>query len=200
MIKKLIVIILISIAWCSVACAQHASNKVIMDASTGVQTTIDYEHHEVHAGSHFFYTDSASLNDGLSTSYVIQTPNTTKWAHMTFAATGNAITTVDLYESIDLTGVGARQTIPNSNRNSASTSGLEIWDAIAPGAPGGTLIWTMKSGSATAQSRAGITTDHSNEIILKQNTRYMIRVTSGTANNLTNLQLEWYEHTDKRKP
>lgn len=36
----------------------------------------------------------------------------------------------------------------------------------------------------------------SNEVILKQNSKYLIRFTSGTADNLCNLLLEWYEHTN----
>jgi len=32
---------------------------------------------------------------------------------------------------------------------------------------------------------------------MKQNTKYLIRITSGTAGNLTNLALTWYEHTNK---
>jgi hypothetical protein len=202
---KKILFALLFIGFCSIAYSAPDRSYIVdaneriatIDASTHALNGIDYEHHEIHAGSHFFYTDKATLAANASTSYVISTPNTTKWTHMTFAATGSAITTVDLYESIDLTGVGARQTIVNSNRNSATTSGMEIWDAIAPGTVGGTLIWSMSSGSATAQSRAGLSAERSNEIILKKNTRYLLRITSGTNDNLTNLQLEWYEHTDK---
>lgn len=39
--------------------------------------------------------------------------------------------------------------------------------------------------------------DENEEIILKQNTKYILRVTSGTNGNLTNLYLSWYEHTNK---
>ena len=199
--KKIVLFFLIStffIFLSGKAEAQHSKTSGI-DKATGSQTVIDYPHHETHGSSGFFYTDSATLASGVSTSYVIQTPDTTKWAHLTFAASGNAITTVDIYESVDLTGTGAKQTIYNSNRNSSAPSGLGIWDAIAPGTVGGTLIWKRSSGSATQQSRVGLSAEHNGEIILKQNTRYMIRITSGTNANLTNLQLEWYEHTDKVK-
>jgi hypothetical protein len=35
------------------------------------------------------------------------------------------------------------------------------------------------------------------EIILKKNTAYCLMLVSGTAANLTNVKLEWYEHSDK---
>jgi hypothetical protein len=54
----------------------------------------------------------------------------------------------------------------------------------------------MQSGAASAQSRAGLTASRDNEIILKQNTKYLLRITSSTAANLTNLQIEFYEHTN----
>jgi hypothetical protein len=157
---------------------------------------IDYEHHEIHAGSHFFYTDSVELASAGVQDYMITTPDTTKWAHMTFSATGSAITTVQLYEAGDRTGTTA-QTLRNSDRNSLTASTLVLHKGQSGGATDGTLIWQMKSGSATAQSRSGLTALRSAEIILKRNTKYILRVTSGTAANLTNLQLEWYEHTNR---
>ena len=204
--KILLLIVILSLLSLGVACADSIrpvtlvdgdKGRSCLDAYTGALNTINYEHHEIHAGSGFFHTGSATLAANASTSYVIQTPDTTKWAHLTFAATGSAITTVDIYESVDLTGTGAKQTIYNSDRNSSATSGLEIWDAIAPGTVGGTLIWTRSSGGATQQSRVGMSAEHNAEIILKQNTRYMIRITSGTNDNLTNLHMVWYEHQNR---
>lgn len=55
-----------------------------IDSVTNTLQTIDYSHHEVHAGSHFMYTDSVTLGNGGTQDYMIVTPNTMKWAHMTF--------------------------------------------------------------------------------------------------------------------
>ena len=169
-----------------------------LDSATGALNTIDYAHHETHAGSHYFYKDTATLGENASTSYVIVTPNTTKWAHLTWTATGSAITQADLYEGpAELSGTGAQQTIFNSDRNSTNTSGLKIWDANGGVEPTGTLLYSIKSGSATNQARTPGSSERGNEIILKQNTKYMLRVTSGTASNLTNVLLEFYEHTNR---
>lgn len=167
-----------------------------VDAATHTLQTITYEHHEIHAGSHFFYADSVELGSGVSQVYLITTPDTTRWAHLVFSATGSAITTIDLYEGADRTGDTA-QTAYNNNRNSATEATVTIHKGITGGTTDGTRIYTLKSGAATAQSRTPVIVQRDSEIILKQNTKYLLRITSGTAANLTNLQLEWYEHINK---
>ena len=173
------------------------NNMLGVDTSTRARTTIEYEHHEIHEGDHYFYTNSNVIASAGTQVFLLTTPDTAKWAHMTFVATGSAITQVDLYEAGDRVGDTA-QTARNSNRNSLNAAGLVIHKGVTgAGSTDGTLIWTIKSGAATQQSRAATIAQRNNEIILKQNTKYLIRFTSGTADNLTNLQLEWYEHTDK---
>jgi hypothetical protein len=167
-----------------------------IDASTHSLQIVDYSHHERHGGSAFFYMDSVELGLGGVQTYLITTPNTTKWSHFTFQGSGSAITQVDLYEGADRTGT-TLQTVWNANRNSATAADTTIHKGHSGGSTDGTLIWTRKSGSATAQARTGNEGKHEQEIILKQNTKYIIRLTSSTAANLTNLMLDWYEHADK---
>jgi len=167
-----------------------------IDLITHTLQTIEYEHHEIHSGSHFFYTDSVELASGNTQDYMITTPNTTKWSHMTFQATGSAITQVQIFEGSDKTGTTS-QTIFNNDRNSATTSTLTIHKGTSGGSTDGTQIYTIKSGSSAGNSRSPAISERNSEIILKQNTKYIIRITSGTNANLTNLQLEWYEHTNK---
>ena len=173
------------------------NNMLGVDTSTRARTTIEYEHHEVHSGSHYFYTDKNEVDSAATQVFMWTTPDTTKWIHMTFTATGSAITQVDLYEAGDRVGDTA-QTARNNDRNSLNTSGLVIHKGVTgAGSTDGTLIWTLKSGSASGNSRAASVHERGAEIILKQNTKYLLRFTSGTNSNLTNLQMEWYEHTNK---
>jgi len=168
-----------------------------IDATTHTMQSIDYEHHEIHAGSHFFYTDKNTLGSAGTVVYLLTTPNTTKWSHLVYLISGSAITTIDIYEGADRVGDVA-QTAYNSNRTSATTPTLVIHKAITgAGSTDGTLIWTRSSGSSSGQRRTGMEATRGGEKILKQNTKYIIRITSGTASNLTNIDLEWYEHTDK---
>ena len=166
------------------------------DNSTYVLEVIDYAHHEVHAGSHFMYTDAVTLASAGTQDYLITTPNTTTWAHMTFALDGSAITQWQLYEGADKDGT-TPQTVGNNNRNSATAATTTVHKGTSGGTTDGTLLWLYKGGSATQQSRSGTDSGNTQEIILKQNTKYILRVTSGTADNLTNVKLEWYEHVSK---
>jgi len=167
-----------------------------LDGATYALMTIDYAHHEIHSGSHYFFQASHELGSAGTIVYLITTPNTDKYAHFVYTADGSAITQVDLYEGADRTGTTA-QTILNSNRNSANTSGLTIHVGISSGTTDGTLIKTYKGGAASAQSRTAPTTRGDSELVLKRNTKYLFRITSSTAANLCNLKFEWYEHTDK---
>jgi len=164
-----------------------------IDPATRALVVIDFEHHEIHDGDHFFYTDLNTLGSAGTVAYLLTVPVTSKSIHMTFSATGSAITQVDLYEDSDRVGTTV-QTARNSDRNSSNVSELVIHKAVSAGTTDGTLIWTMKSGSTGGSSRQGMTAGRSSEIILKNNTKYLLVFTSGTADNLTNLQLEWYLH------
>ena len=176
----------------------HVYNTTLINSVDGKTTalkTIDYEHHEIHDGSHYFYTDSVEFDSSGVQDYMITTPDTTKWAHLIFMASGSAITIIQVYEAGNRTGT-TEQTLFNSDRNSIKTSGLVVHKGTSGGSTDGTLIFQRKSGAAAGASRTGMETIRSGEIILKQNTKYIIRITSGTNDNLTNLQLVWYEHTN----
>jgi hypothetical protein len=164
-----------------------------LDKATNTIQVIDYAHHEIHAGSHFMYTDHIELDSAATQDYLITTPDTTKWAHMLFDLMGSAITQFQLYEGADRNGT-TLQTIGNSNRNSLTAATVTIHKGTSGGTTDGTLIHTHKSGSATNQSRSGMQARNDEEMILKQNTKYILRVTSGTDDNLTNVRLDFYEH------
>ena len=166
-----------------------------LDTSTHTLQTIDYAHHEIHTGSHFMYTDSVELG-AASQDYLITTPNTTKWAHMIFVMDGSAITQFRLYEGSDKVGT-TDVAVGNNNRNSTTLPGVTIHKGTSGGTTDGTLIHQYKGGSATNQSRGESGSRNDEEIILKQNTKYILRVTAFAADTLTNIKLEWYEHTDR---
>ena len=163
------------------------------DSSTDSIQSIDYAHHEVHSGSHFMYSDSVELDSAGVQDYLITTPNTTKWVHVIVHVDGSAITQFQVYEATDKSGT-TLQTVYNNNRNSATLPTVTVHKATSGGTTDGVLLSQYKGGSATNQSKAGTSTGNNEEMILKQNTKYIIRITSGTNDNLTNLRLEWYEH------
>ena len=168
------------------------------DASTLAVNTIEYEHHEIHAGSHFILTGFATLANDASLDFRFTTPNTTKWAHLLFKVSGPSQTELLIYEGGNVT-VGTPVTPINSNRNSTKTSVMTL--ASGPTVTTtGTLIYSQSAGLAgTTPARApseGFVTRGS-ELILKQNTTYLFRITSRQADNIVSYDGEWYEHTDK---
>lgn len=182
----------------TIKCATSDTTNQIprLDRATHTLQTIDYAHHEIHAGSHFMYHDCITLANNGTQDYLITTPDSDKWPHLSFEVNGSAITAIDLYEETDKDGT-TLQTIFNNDRNSENDSVITIHKGVSGGTTDGTKIWCHKSGSATQQSRSGANSEQASEIILKQDTKYILRITSSTNDNLINLALEWYEHTNK---
>lgn len=184
----------------------------LLDSSTEAATTISYPHHEIHSGSSFFVNYSVASLGAMTTpddaiTLTFTTPNTTKWGHFTFSASGPASALVRFIEGS--TGGGADPTgtltILNSNRNSTKTSAMINVEATpAAGSvsydatvlTGGTDLWTQYLEGSGGPQAAGAGTGTRNEIILKQNTIYQLSILS-TTTTPASLYMSWYEHTDK---
>lgn len=158
---------------------------------------ITHQHHEVHEGSVYRYADAISLDNGISQDYLFTTPNTTKWAHLTFQMDGSANTSFFLYEGANRIGT-TLQTTFNANRNSSNLATCTVHKSHSGGSTDGVLLLPFASGSgAGLASRSPAGLHHDEEWTLKQNTKYIFRITSGTNTNLCNIILSWYEHTNK---
>jgi hypothetical protein len=168
-----------------------------VDASTNATVTIEYEHHEVHEGDHFYTKSIATVASGATVAYLMALPSTTKTAHLTWSGTGSAITGVVMIEGVANSLKGTVQTIFNNDRNSSSVSGATFYNTVTGGPWTGTTIYRIASGSATQQSRTPATSERGQELILKSGVTYAFLFTSGTNDNLTNLVCGWYEHTPK---
>lgn len=167
-----------------------------IDPSTEAIYTVPYEHHELHSGNHFFYQDVLSLGNAATQNYLITTPDTTKWGHLLYNVTGTIGVIVGIYEGADRVGTTLQATY-NNNRNSPTTAGITIHKGHSAGTTDGTNIAPNGFGSGTAGGSGG-TINRENEIILKQNTKYIFRVTNkGTTTNEVSVKFVWYEHTNK---
>lgn len=165
-----------------------------IDSATNSLQTVDYAHHEVHAGSSFYYHDVIALNSGAVQNYLIITPNTTKWAHFGYEIDGNdGAFTTEIFEGSDRTGT-TQQTVLNRNRNSATAATVTVFKGYTSGTTDGTrIIWKRLGTGKTSGGSSG----SAEERVLKQNTQYTLRVTNnaGATNNVT-VVLRWYEHTN----
>ena len=174
----------------------------LLDASTGVIMGIDYAHHEVHSGSHYTYSEFFSLGDGDEKELIIITPDTTKWAHMLFAVNGALHTTVKAFEDTTWasTGTDFSSLILNNNRNSDNTAGVTIRGKGATGTDANLIFsgqFGNDSGNGATRLVSGGSVRGDAEWVLKQNSKYLLTITSLSAANELALVLSWYEHRDK---
>jgi len=185
-----------------------------IDSSTHGQIVIDYEHHEVHDGDAFTCNYSNDVtNIGEMTAIAFNTPNTTKYIHLTFSAESTGGATFALYESTSIdVGEGSALTIYNRNRNSDTLSTItSITNPVVANkatsynetqAAGANITTSTRLlyhiiGSGGNQPTAGQTRSQT-EFILKKNTQYAVVMSSLTNDDASHtITLVWYEHTDK---
>jgi len=187
----------------------NVNRLAAIDKSTRAVETIQYEHHEIHAGDsyHVFHADE-DVADKERIVISFKTPSTTKWIHMLseMAASGEAEFT--LYEGMTITdNTGTPRLVYNRNRNSGNTSGVLDTSANPDAANRMTLNADMGSGSAYGEvlehavfgdgKKIGGESRGTNEWVLKPNTIYAFSAVSRAASNKIHVHLEWYEHTDK---
>jgi len=168
-----------------------------IDASTHSLQTIDYAHHEIHAGSHFkagLQDQSMATSDTLDLLFV--TPDTTKWAHWTMTAQATGEVTVSLYEGATTSSDGTAVTIWNRNRNSSNTPTVTVTHTPTVTSVGTKMTekWIGSEGF-----KEDISGEHrgDSEFILKQNTKYLVRLTAVSDGIKAAVGGDWYEHTDK---
>ncbi len=171
------------------------------------------------------YTQDVS-DTNYRSAITFKTGNTAKWCHMIVSVAASDAADAYIYEAVLIGGGTAGQpealSIYNRNRNSSNTSlcisthstpvtgGMSGWTEakLADGNPGDDDDWAVTSEVELEHMPIGVGEDKQSslgganrgtqEIILKQNTIYMIMVKSRNANDNTHLiHLDWYEHTDK---
>jgi hypothetical protein len=165
----------------------------IVENKTGSLIVINQSHHQVHDGEHYFYSDSVTLSNGESQRYMLTTPDSANWAHLLFRISGSLATIIAIYEGGDRDGT-TPQTAYNNNRNSPNTPDMTIHKGASGGTTDGTDIHPNGFGSSTGGGSGGVS-ERDEEIILKQNTKYIIEMTSSANNNRVSLHLDWYEIT-----
>jgi len=169
------------------------------EPTTNSIKTMEYDHSEIHDGRHYIITHvDPDLDAAATIEYLIITPDTTRWSHLTFEISGIVSTDVSFYEGTGLTGGTPVEAI-NNNRNSANASVNTITLNPTGGSGDGSLIYNQIFGGPSSNQFRGSTSFAAErlEFVLKQNEAYLLRVTSGVDNNRVSLKLSWYEHVNK---
>ena len=177
----------------------HGSNdrEIRIDRATRTLQIIEYEHHEVHAGSSFVCSDVQNV-DTTTLQWMITTPDTEKWAHMVFDFQATGEMSILVTEGADRVGTNALAEI-NRDRNSATAATVAIHRAVSGGSTdGATTIFTNRMGATGVGGKviSGGGMRGNNEFILKQNTKYIVTVET-FADIYVAAIFDWYEHTNK---
>lgn len=153
---------------------------------------IDVAHHEIHEGDTFTYCDVVALGNGGIQDYVITTPNTTKWAHLGYKIDFNdGAGTFELFEGANRVGTTLQECF-NRERNSLKTNTTIVHKGQTGGTTDGTRFCYRRAGSNKDLSG---TVGSGSERVLKQNTKYIVRITNATTlTNNVSVEFDWYEH------
>ena len=164
------------------------------DPMSHVQAQIDFIHYKTHSGNSFYLHDVLALANAASQDYIITVPNTTLWPHLTLTVDfHDGAGSVLIYETSDRVGT-TLQAMLNRDRNSATGATTTIHKNHTGGTTDGSLIFWKRTGAGKSIGGQA-TTDQ--ERILKQNTKYLLRVTNNTVStNNVSVVLRWYEHTN----
>jgi hypothetical protein len=179
------------------------------DASTNAINIIDYAHHEIHSGRHYFVEGYKLLDSGDSLIFLFNVNDTTRWAHLLFRFTSTTSLAYSMYENAisggsPLDTLTTRITPLNNNRNSANTSVHDIfYGTTINGFIDDSLGTVLASdsigvaGGSPFDPNVGGESSRDDEIILKQNTSYLWIVVSKAADNIVRFKANWYEHINK---
>lgn len=166
------------------------------DDMTDVLNIIDYPHHEVHDGNHYYIEGFIELSTGEKYFVKLETPDTEKWSHFKWEIVSVGVLTTTLDETASEGMAGGSDITPlNNNRNSDNESGMTITGDTSSCTSYVTRISNQKFGVASNPTKAtGGGESREDEIILKQGTVYCRSFTSGSDNNIINFKASWYEH------
>jgi hypothetical protein len=163
------------------------------DHSTQSVQQVDYAHHEIHEGSHFYirgWSDVAVT----TTDFLVRTADTTKWCHTVWDFATEGEFEFELFEDTVVSADGTSIAAFNNNRNSSKVATLQAFASPTVTTPG-TSIWMGKTGTGR---NAGGDNRADSELVLKQGTDYLFRFTKVGAGTLwLDYEFSWYEHTNK---
>ena len=165
-----------------------------VDSTTNSLKTLDYSHAELHSGNHYNSRQYFTLAKNATRDLLIITPDTTRWAHALFELyTTAAPVTITIYEDTITSADGTLAPTVNRNRNFPDDNTTIVYDNPTVTTPG-TMISDSYFGAGKFDSG---TVRSTNELLLKQNTKYLVRmVEQNVAITVINLVIDWYEHTN----
>jgi len=163
---------------------------------SGAPVVIDVDHHEIHCGDMINLSHLVDLGNGATRDILIVVPNpaiTSKRYHFYAEVITESETDYKLYEGTTTSNDGTAITAYNKNRQDPTVAENEVLFYHTPTVTGtGTLIQEKHWGSGRG---IGGEQRGENEWVLKNNNKYLIRITNATANNnFISVNINYYVH------
>ena len=168
-----------------------------IDANTRSLITVDYAHHEMHEGSHYFIKTWVEITGatGSLVEFIFITPDVTKQIHAKVELIADADSTFTIYEGATVSSNGSAVTAINCYRDSTNTALLQPY-ANPTVTSTGSAIWTARNGGGRTAVGVGLGSNF--EIIAKRNSIYLFRlIKNTTADTIIDIDFFWYEHEPK---
>lgn len=170
----------------------------MIDVKSGVDVVIKFDHHEVHHG-HSFKLDDVQEVDTTTKKWMVTTPNTKKYAHMIFDVLVTGEVLVVVTEGADRTGTTLLTPINRNRVGTPNVATVAVHRDVSGGSTdGATTIRNVRFGKTDKFSGQISEQRGQNEYVLKPNTKYVIAVTTYADDVFVSLNIDWYEHEDKR--
>lgn len=171
---------------------QGRSRYMEFDNLTRMILNMEAAHHRIHEGVSFTYRDVVTLASNGVQDYVIVTPSD-RQCHFGYEVSPQLLVVIELFEAGDRTPTTV-QTTHNRNRNMSNVAQALLYKGQSGGTKDGDRIIWRSEGSSAASSRSNVQVGEGQERILKVNTQYIFRITSGANSNVVSTRLSWYEH------
>lgn len=173
-----------------------------LDFLTNSLKIMDNDHNYIHEGKLFTYNEKFDLATTATKIFAFTTPNGDLDIHYRPAIIESSADKVyvEFIEAPTISAAGTNKltSVFNMNRKSSRTTSMQTF-ASGSSITGGTVIKTNFIGGGTnvGGNVSGGSIGVENEIVLKQNTIYAVRVTNGSSNtNTIHIQLQGYEEDE----
>jgi len=180
--------------------SQFAIANVLQNARDGVTkalSVVDYSHHEIHEGSHYYVEGSQSLSDTEQLVVKFTTPNSAKRCYFRWDISVSGESEILLYEdAVGGMAGGSAISALNSDRSSTKSSSMAFVSGVTTSTGVGAKLhdWLIGTvGSKTGNVTPG-RANRDDEILLKPNAVYLGVVASNSTGNNVSFRADWYEH------
>lgn len=171
-----------------------ASIAQVDDISNTLQT-IEYEHHEIHEGNHYFIKTWLESDNAANTfqNFTFVTPDSSVAAiHAKAIFQFDADFTVSIWEDCVVEENGTSITAYNNYRDSVNNAKIIAY-ANPTIIDSGTIIWTARTGGSKQPIGIANTIDY--EIIAKENTQYCFSIEHNVVGtHYADINFFWYEN------